>query len=180
MKKILLPLALIAACTSTTSIAEEGKLGLGFSGAFYGELLPRLSVRSWASETFAIEGNFGHVKVDSGDSSFTVNLYSVKFLSALRVNAHSKFYVGLAIGKGEIKSTDTDTSYSYYDDESTTTTSTSKADIELINFLFGSEYSSQESPELAWNWEVGYRMTELESDLDISGLTAEAGVHYYF
>jgi hypothetical protein len=177
LRMVITVCAVMALAVTSVSAVEQG-FGLGYQGMFVPELVNGLSARGWMAPNIGLEGNFYHagVKVDlpSPASDVDGNLFILtgKFLLAPVVKANSKFYIGCEAGFARV-------SYdlgSGDDDQ----------DALVISPLMGVEYFFQGLPEVGFNWEVGYRflMMTIENsqdiDINIMGIWAGLGAHYYF
>jgi hypothetical protein len=164
----LFPVGLLAA-DNGSDLATEKNIGIGYEGMLIGEFLQGVSVRGWWGR-WGAEGNAMQASVDFGDDDdVSAWMLTSKIMFAPLVREHSKFYVGLEGGWGNVDAG------TYGDD----------LDTWIIGPLFGAEYRFQELPELGFNWEVGYRWTSLnaaddDDDIDLSGIFIVLGVHYYF
>lgn len=162
---------------------SDWKVGVGYQGMWAGEFLNGISGRAWYQDRFGIEGNFFYGGVDfrvSDGASFKqeADLYvgEIKLMYAPIIREYSKFYAGL---QGSIGSFDLDGDLINYKDE-----------IYGFGVFIGSEFHFQEFPELGFNFDVGYKHYFYEDrpfgsggpkiDLELKGIGATFGIHYYF
>jgi hypothetical protein len=111
------------------------------------------------------------------DSHASLLMGSAKIMYAPVVRAHSRFYVGLEGGIGNVGLEQNDQDLLPGTDVTVYT----------ISPLIGSEFHFAEIPELGLNWEVGYRFQTLniddnngDVDLKLDGTFVTVGAHYYF
>lgn len=165
-------------CGSVFAAELSGKIGLGYQGMISGdEYFNGVSARGWITQEVGLEGNFFYGGIDAdydcgdyyGDfvSSGDLDLYAfeAKLMFAPVVKANSRFYLGVNVGYGYL---DYD-----IDDE----------DIWMCGAFIGSEWNFQEIPELGFNFDVGYKYATYDDDcldVDIDGIAATFGIHYYF
>lgn len=170
--------------------AEDGKnfiankVGVGYQGMVAGSFLNGFSVRGWITDRIGLEGNifYGQADVEAKSGGSTVmdmsgNLWMLeaKGMYAFIVRNFSKFYAGAKVGYGQI-SVD-DSGRDYLDGEG----------IWTPGIFVGAEWSFPQLPEVGFNFDVGYSavifnndMDGLDVDLNLHGVSATFGVHYYF
>lgn len=185
MKKILSAVLLALLCGSGTAFASDNsaeapntkQLSVGYEGVFAGDLLQGLSSRYWFNDNVGGEVNlfYGRVGLEEGPNDFDADLFlgELKLLYAPIVNENSRFYVGLEGGIGSIGGDIAD-----------------DADITVytISPFVGTEFRFAELPDMAFNWEVGYKWHRVNVDPDdyedlnvnIDGTFVTVGAHYYF
>jgi len=155
IKKTLGVTVLSAVLMSSALSADNTKVGVGYSGVYYGNYIQGISARGWI-DAIGVEAIIGNFKMDNVNSNF----YSAKAMYAPIIHDHSKFYIGLEGGIA--------------------TSSDSESNIKMIRPFFGSEYSFQEIPELGFSWEAGYMRSTVDGNNALSGTTVSIGMHYYF
>ena len=191
MKKRFLSIVAVAMVMMFLSVgsafaAEDGKnfiankVGVGYQGMVAGSFLNGLSVRGWITDRVGLEGNifYGQADVDiEGQDYIKGDLWMLeaKAMYAFIVRSNSKFYAGAKLGYGQI-------SVDYH--------GTEILDGESIwapGVFVGAEYSLPSVPELGLNFEVGYQgvifnnnVHDIDVDIQIHGINAVVGVHYYF
>jgi hypothetical protein len=158
-----------------TASAQDGKIGLGYQGIFAGDILNGVSARYWIDKNWGAELNvfYGTIGADiNGTDIGNVDLLlgTAKVLYAPVVKANSKFYVGIEGGLGSVGG-DID-----------------PVDVSIWTLapLMGVEYSFSDIPELGLNFEVGYKLHNVnvdtpgpEVDVHINGTFVSLGAHYY-
>lgn len=192
MKKILSAALLALVCGTGNAYAVDNsaqapdtkKLSLGYEGIFAGNILQGVSSRYWFNNNVGGELNFyyGRLGLDienSGidDAHASLLMGSAKVLYAPVVKAHSRFYVGLEGGIGNVGVENKDADVLPGD-----------VSVYTVSPLIGSELHLAEIPELGLNWEVGYRFQTINwdndlvgnADLKLDGTFVTVGAHYYF
>jgi len=191
MKKRFLSIVAVAMVMMFLSVgsafaAEDGKnfisnkVGVGYQGMVAGSFLNGLSVRGWIGERVGLEGNvfYGQADLDvNGNDAFKADLWMLeaKAMYAFIVKSYSKFYAGAKVGYGQV----------------TAETGSSKLlDGESIwtpGIFVGAEWSFPQLPEVGFNFDVGYSalifnnsVGSADIDLNIHGVNATFGIHYYF
>jgi len=167
---IIMATAVLLFILSGSVLAEEKhyKTGVGYQGMISAEFLNGISARTWIDDNFGLEGNFfcGSVDVDAPGLSFDADLFALeaKAMYAPIVRQNSKFYFGVNLG------------WEYIDlDEN--------EDIWTMGIFLGSEWNFQGIPELGFNFDIGYRYATYDDDyfeVDLDGIAATFGIHYYF
>ena len=191
MKKILSAALLALLCGSGNAFAAgnvEGpnveKFSLGYEGILAGNVVQGLSSRYWFNNNVGGELNLSYgrlgINVDNSpmdDSHASLLMGSAKVMYAPVVKAHSRFYVGLEGGIGNVGVEEND-------EDALPNTDIS---VYTISPLIGSEFYFAELPELGLNWEVGYRFQTVnidndaaDVDLKLDGTFVTVGAHYYF
>jgi len=155
IKKTLGAALLSSVLMSSVVSADNTKVGVGYSGIFYGNYIQGISARGWI-DAIGLEAIIGNFKIQDVNTNF----YSAKAMYAPIIHDHSKFYIGLEGGIA--------------------TQSDSSSNIKTIRPFFGSEYSFQEIPELGFSWEAGYMRSTTDGNNVLSGTTVSFGMHYYF
>lgn len=162
--------------------ASDWKVGVGYQGMWAGEFLNGVSARAWYQDRFGMEGNFFYGGVDArvgGNKIADADLYvgEIKLMYAPVVREYSKFYAGIqgSVGSFEIKSDIFERGGKYSDE------------IWGVGVFIGSEFHFQEFPELGFNFDVGYRHYMYDDRIygerlkvDLKGIGATFGIHYYF
>ena len=172
MKKLIVLAVMVCTLIFSVPFNANAEFGLGYEGVIAGNFLQGISARGWV-ENLGYEINLFQSTIDVDaedlgfDDSVDILIYGGKILFAAVVNQNSKFYLGLDAGMGSVELGD------------------EEFDVMSFGPLFGAEYRFQEMPELGFNWEVGYKFTNLEYDdedveLGINGISISIGVHYYF
>lgn len=173
---------LLAMVLGSTAVADT-TVGAGYQAMFLGEFFQGASLRAWMNDKWLLEGNISQSSLDadlerdgdriSGDADLW--LLSGKVAYAPIVRENSRFYIGVELGYGKA---DFDIAHTAYDGD---------MDMFTVGPMFGVEYRFTELPELGFNWEVGYRFTNVDGDIgeadldaDIDGIVISLGVHYYF
>ncbi len=157
---------------------NANKLGVGYQGIFFGDMLSGLSARYWMGPNIGVEGTlfYGHAKFkanDSDDVKAQIVMLDLKGMYALLVRPNSKFYVG-----GQI-------SGAYFDAGSD---SFASGWLLAPGVLAGAEWCIPQLPELGFNFELGYKYVINRNetpdgdkyDVDLHGMNLSLGVHYYF
>jgi len=141
--------------------ASDMNFGLGYQGMWLQGFLNGVSARIWLQEDMGMEGNLYMGNVD-GDLS----LYIIegKFMYAPIVREQSRFYFGGLLN------------IAMYDFDAVDGTI-----IGLGPFL-GAEWRYQELPEIGFNFDVGLKYYNDGGDIDLNvwGIDATWGIHYYF
>ena len=135
--------------------ASDWKVGAGYQAMWAGEFLNGISARAWYQDRFVGE---------------------IKLMYAPIVREYSKFYIG---AQGSIGQFELDGDLIDYKDE-----------IYGFGVFIGSEFHFQEIPELGFNFDVGYKhyfyedkpygSSGPEVDIELKGVGATFGIHYYF
>ena len=150
-----------------------------------GSFLNGISVRGWIGDRVGLEasGFYGSVKTSIeeggyGKTDFDADLWLVaaKAMFAVVSRTYSKFYIGGKIGYGQINAKD----FGEVDGSSVLTP----------GVFIGSEWSFPQLPEVGFNFDVGYSWLIYDNkinedpyvymDLNLSGVSATFGIHYYF
>lgn len=166
--------------------AEDGKnfiankVGVGYQGMVAGSFLNGISVRGWITDRIGLEGNifYGQADLDvNGNDAFKADLWMLeaKAMYAFIVKSYSKFYAGAKVGYGQVTAE---------------TGSTKMLDGESIwtpGIFVGAEWSFPQLPEVGFNFDVGYSglifnnsINGTDVDLNVHGVNATFGIHYYF
>ena len=192
MKKILSAALLALLCGSGNAYAVDNsaaapdtkKLSLGYEGVLAGNFLQGVSSRYWFTDNVGGELNFYYGRLglnveNAGidDAHASLLMGSAKVLYAPVVKAHSRFYVGLEGGIGNVGVENKDKDVLPGD-----------VNVYTVSPLIGSEFYFAETPELGLNWEVGYRFQTINwdnglagnADLKLDGTFVTVGAHYYF
>ena len=190
MKKILSAALLALLCGSGNAFAMNNaeapnvqKLSLGYEGILAGNVLQGVSSRYWFTNNVGgeLNGYYGRLGLNTSDPSLddahaSLLMGSAKLLYAPVVKAHSRFYVGIegGIGNVGIENNDEDVL-------------SGNVNVYTVSPLIGSEFYFAEIPELGLNWEVGYRFQTVkwdndsdDVDLKLDGTFVTLGAHYYF
>ncbi len=161
--------------------AQKYKIGVGYQGLFFGNMINGLSVRSWLGPNTAIglEGNifYGNAKIDidGAPSDIDADLYmlELKAMYAFIVRTNSRFYAGGKFGYGQF-------SADVFGDKA-------KINAYVPAAFIGAEWNFPQLPELGFNFEVGYSYAIMETkkdidgvDVDLSGINVGVGIKYYF
>jgi hypothetical protein len=191
MKKILSAVLLALLCGSGNAFAMDNaegpnikKFSLGYEGILAGNFVQGLSSRYWFTNNVGGELNvsYGRLGVDAEDSYLddshaSLLMGSAKIMYAPVVRAHSRFYVGLEGGIGNV-------GLEVNDEDALPDTD---VNVYVVSPLIGSEFYFAEVPELGLNWEVGYRFQTVniddeygDVDLKLDGTFVTVGAHYYF
>jgi hypothetical protein len=159
----------------------SSKIGIGYQGMVVGSFLNGISVRGWIGDRVGLEasGFYGRVSMDYNDESeikADVGMIEAKAMYAFVSRNYSKFYAGGKIGVGRL-GIDADTEL----DGSTFYTP---------GLFIGSEWSFPGLPEVGFNFDIGYSWLIYDNkvssnpyeyiNLNISGVNATFGIHYYF
>jgi hypothetical protein len=160
-----------------TASAQDGKIGLGYQGIFAGDILNGVSARYWIDKNWGAELNvfYGCIGAETNgfdDGNADLLLGTAKVLYAPVVKANSKFYVGIEGGLGTVGGDSIDPGVD--------------VSIWTLAPLMGVEYSFSDIPELGLNFEVGYKMHNINTDdsgdtydVHINGTFVSLGAHYY-
>ncbi len=191
MKKILSAVLLALLCGSGNAFAMDNvegpnvkKFSLGYEGILAGNIVQGLSSRYWFNNNVGGELNvsYGRLGINYDgtpidDSHVSLLMGSAKIMYAPVVRSHSRFYVGLEGGIGNVGIEENDQDALPGTDVTVYT----------ISPLIGSEFYFAEFPELGLNWEVGYRFQTVnidndgdDIDLKLDGTFVTVGAHYYF
>jgi hypothetical protein len=163
------------------------KVGVGYQGMVAGSFLNGLSVRGWIGDRVGLEGSVFYGKADAeieeyGEKMDMVKadlwMIEAKAMYAVVARSYSKFYVGGKLGYGQINMTEE--GYKALDGASVFTP----------GVFIGSEWSFPQLPEVGFNFDIGYSWllfgTKVNEDpyvymnLNMSGINATFGIHYYF
>jgi hypothetical protein len=163
----------------------SGKVGVGYQGMIVGSFLNGISVRGWIGDRVGLEasGFYGRVNADlnyGGDDSSGIKadlgIIEAKAMYAFLSRSYSKFYAGGKIGLGRI-GVDADTKIN-------------GSTFWTPGLFIGSEWSFPGLPEVGFNFDVGYSWLIYDNkvnedpyvflDLNLSGVSATFGIHYYF
>ncbi|MEN8254119.1 MAG: hypothetical protein ABFR33_01495 [Verrucomicrobiota bacterium] len=171
MKKILciVAVAAMALAVQAEEAAKDddvGSIGVGYQGMFLGNLLNGVAVRGTPAPIgWQVELTQGMLDTDGGPEVDLLVLKG-KAYYALVERENSKLYAGASVGYWMVD--------------------LFGADIDGFSIapLIGAEWNFAELPELGFNFEVSYEITELEADgggdLGISGINVSTGIVYYF
>lgn len=192
MKKILSAALLALLCGSGNAFAADNteapnveKFSLGYEGILAGNVVQGVSSRYWFTNNVGGEVNLSYGRLginietplDENDAHASLLMGSAKIMYAPVVKAHSRFYVGLEGGIGNV-------GVEANDEDALPNTD---VNVYTISPLIGSEFYFAEVPELGLNWEVGYRFQTVnidndaaEVDLKLDGTFVTVGAHYYF
>jgi Outer membrane protein beta-barrel domain len=174
----------ICLCAAPVFAADNfnaNKVGVGYQGILWGNMMNGLSVRGWIGPSIGLEGNvyYGHASAstDSGDiGDASLWMVNAKFMYAFLVRANSKFYAGGQILYGQAK-------VNPNGDDSMTSKFWSPG------VFAGAEWCFPQLPELGMNFELGYNyLSDSNSvdnssgsfDIKLHGMNLGAGIHYYF
>lgn len=172
-------LALVLTLLPNFAAAEDvnvlsGRWGVGYQGmslqdSYY---LNGVSVRGWFNDRFGLQGSaFYYNSQQSRNEDKTLMLGTVKGMYSPLVSKHSRFYLGLEVGGGDIDS-DHD--------------SGGDSGVLLVRPSFGAEFGFSEIPDLGFNFDVGYtyssydRKSESRRDRNVDGVSVSFGAAYYF
>ncbi|MFA5322971.1 MAG: hypothetical protein WC373_09885, partial [Smithella sp.] len=160
------------------------KVGVGYQGMVVGSLLNGLSARGWIGDRVGLEGSvfYGQADVDIEYGGSTIvdaeaDLWMLEFkaMYAFIVRENSKFYVGGKLGYGQLSVSEGGDDF--LDGES----------IWTPGVFVGAEWNIPSLPELGFNFDVGYTGFIFDNDvegadveLQLHGLGATFGLHYYF
>jgi hypothetical protein len=165
----------------------SSKVGLGYQGMIVGSFLNGISVRGWIGDRVGLEasGFYGRAdaEIDSGGGvtngiKVDLGIIEAKAMYAFISRSYSKFYAGGKIGVGRI-GIDKDTKIN-------------GSTFYTPGLFIGSEWSFPGLPEVGFNFDVGYSWliydNKLSNDgdsysflnLNLSGISATFGIHYYF
>jgi len=192
MKKILSAVLLALLCGSGSAFAMDSaegpnikKFSAGYEGVLAGNVIQGLSTRYWFNNNVAGELNFyyGRLGLNTDipgvdDAHASLLMASAKVLYAPVVRQHSRFYLGLEGGIGNVGVENEDKDVLPGD-----------VSVYTVSPLIGSEFYFAEIPELGLNWEVGYRFQTVhwdsdsaigDVDLKLDGTFVTVGAHYYF
>jgi hypothetical protein len=153
----------------------SNKVGVGYQGMVVGSFLNGISVRGWIGDRIGLEGSGFYGKADVKEDDYKMldaDLWTIeaKAMYAIIVRSYSKFYAGAKIGYGQINAT-------YGSDR-----------IDNKGFwtpgaFIGAEWSFPQLPEVGFNFDVGYSGIIYDNDnieINLHGINATFGVHYYF
>ena len=191
MKKILSAALVALLCGSGNAFAADNteapnveKFSLGYEGILAGNVIQGVSSRYWFTNNVGGEVNlsYGRLGLNTDipgidDAHASLLMASAKVMYAPVVKAHSRFYVGLEGGIGNVGVENEDKDALPGD-----------VSVYTVSPLIGSEFYFAELPELGLNWEVGYRFQTVNWDSDIvgdvdlklDGTFVTVGAHYYF
>lgn len=199
MKKAFLKVAMLAVLVVFVSAASvfaadenknfiSNKVGVGYQGMVAGDFLNGLSVRGWITDKIGLEasGFYGRASVEveeggDGKSEVKGDIWTIeaKAMFAFIVRNYSKFYAGGKIGYGQIDTSGVSML------ESIDGTS-----FWTPGLFIGSEWSFPQLPEVGFNFDVGYSWLIYDNkvnedpyvyvNMNLSGITATFGIHYYF
>ena len=175
MKKVLCILAATAMAMGVQAAddvktEDPGSLGVGYQGQFFnGIAMNALSVR-WNPAPLGGQILFGNATTDTSNSAAESSITTLqgKLFYSLIQRANSQFYAGGKLGFlfGE-----------------TTNAGGNKFDTNgfVLGALVGTEWRFTELPEIGFNFEVGYDLSNTDvPDWDTTGVTVSLGAHYYF
>ncbi|MDY6881107.1 MAG: hypothetical protein V2J25_07965 [Desulfatiglans sp.] len=179
---IAVALCLLAFVVVGNARAEGNNIGLGYQNMVAGELLQGISLRGWVDKIMW-EGTifYGDAEVEIENQSLLdadMWLLEAKGAYSLIQKPNSDFYVGMSLAYGTA-------SVDLYE-------GSMDVDIDVLAFgpMFGVEYRFQGIPELGFNFETGYKFTDMdleEADIDtddieisLNGVYVVVGLHYYF
>ncbi|MFO7860930.1 MAG: hypothetical protein R6U41_06885 [Desulfosalsimonas sp.] len=185
---------LLAGSAAAEEASESGldwKAGLGYQGMWVGGFLNGISARTWIEDKYGVEANYfyGDVEtrtfdVDQSDTSDAdLYIFELKAMYAPVVREYSRFYVGAVVSRGSFDLKNTGYFFGRdFDDK-----------IWGYGLFIGSEWHFQEFPEIGFNFDVGYKAYRYDDrytdpddgdyfkmDLDLEGIDATVGIHYYF
>jgi opacity protein-like surface antigen len=167
-----------SAIAADTPQNRDWEIGAGYQGMWMGGFLNGISARSWVKQRFGIEGNFFYGGIDAdidylGSEDADLYVGEIKLMYAPIVRQYSKFYGGIVGSAGWVDLSGDLVDY--------------KDEIYGLGAFIGSEFRFAEFPELGFNFDVGYRhyfyddtIDGRDIDLDIKGINATFGIHYYF
>jgi hypothetical protein len=163
----------------------SNKIGVGYQGMVVGSFLNGISVRGWIGDRVGLEasGFYGRVdaNVEQGDvkhdlAKADLALVEAKAMYAVVARSNSKFYLGGKIGYGRLGVSGGG--------------NIDGSNIWTPGLFIGSEWSFPGLPEVGFNFDAGYSWllynNKVDSDpyaylnLNLSGVSATFGVHYYF
>lgn len=181
MKKILSAVLLALLCGSGSAFAADNsavgpntqQFSLGYEGILAGDVLQGVSSRYWFNDNIGGELNLCYGRVDFDGDNADLFLGELKVMYAPIVKQNSRFYVGLEGGIGSIGGD---------------ATANTDVTVYTISPFVGSEFRFAEIPDMAFNWEVGYKWHRVNIDPDsssdynvnIDGTFVTVGAHYYF
>jgi hypothetical protein len=187
-----------AAAEETSKSGLDWKAGLGYQGMWVGGFLNGISARAWIEEKYGVEANYfyGDIetrtfeadKVGTGYNTYSeksdadLYVFELKAMYAPVVREYSRFYVGAVASRGSFDLKNTGYYGRDFDDK-----------IWGYGVFIGSEWHFQEFPEIGFNFDVGYKAYRYDDrytdpddgdyfkmDLDLEGIDATIGIHYYF
>ncbi|MCF8025615.1 MAG: hypothetical protein K9K82_09020 [Desulfobacteraceae bacterium] len=187
-----------AAAEETSESGLDWKAGLGYQGMWVGGFLNGISARAWIEEKYGVEANYFYGDIEtrtfeadkvgtgydtnSAKSDADLYVFELKAMYAPVVREYSRFYVGAVVSRGSFDLKNPGYFFGRdFDDK-----------IWGYGLFIGSEWHFQEFPEIGFNFDVGYkayrydeRYTEpdgdyFKMDLDLEGIDATVGIHYYF
>jgi len=153
---------------------NPGKIGVGFHTLNTTEdNYKGVSIRGWTDSWFGAEGNFYYSNVEARNAEGVttdgeLGLWGVKLMAAPFRTEQSKFYF---YGEGL---------WGKYDDVAIQ----DDADVTTYGAGFGVEWSFAGLPELGFDVETGYYLTDTDGSVDINNedqqIMVGFGMHYYF
>jgi hypothetical protein len=167
----------------------SNKVGVGYQGMVAGNFLNGLSVRGWIGDRIGLEasGFYGRGSAEieaygeKDEMKGDLWLIEAKAMYAFIVRNYSKFYAGGKFGYGQINASSGMMPYAEVIDGTTFFTP---------GLFVGSEWSFPQLPEVGFNFDVGYSWliynNKLNEDpyvymnLNMNGISATFGIHYYF
>jgi len=187
-----------AAAEETSESGLDWKAGLGYQGMWVGGFLNGISARAWIEEKYGVEANYFYGDIEtrtfsaeqtfsgytesSGKSDADLYVFELKAMYAPVVREYSRFYVGAVVSRGSFDLKNTGYFGRDFDDK-----------IWGYGLFIGSEWHFQEFPEIGFNFDVGYKAYRYDDrytdpddgdyfkmDLDLEGIDATIGIHYYF
>ncbi len=152
----------------------SNKVGVGYQGMVAGSFLNGISVRGWIGDRVGLEGSafLGRADLQYGDTDIKGDLWQIeaKAMYAFVVRNYSKFYAGAKIGYGQV---DGSVPGDKFDNKGFWTP----------GVFVGAEWSFPQLPEVGFNFDVGYSGMIYDNNnlkIDIDGVNATFGIHYYF
>ncbi len=157
---------------------NANKLGVGYQGIFFGDMMSGVSGRYWIGPNIGVEGTlfYGNAKFKaegSDEVKAQLLMLDLKGMYAFLVRQNSKFYAG-----GQV-------AFGYYDSGSNRFTA---GYFFAPGLLVGAEWCIPSLPELGFNFELGYKYVidrneapnGSKYDVDLHGMNLSIGAHYYF
>jgi len=176
-----LALFLVAGPAMASDNYLSGKAGVGYQGMVSDGYFNGISVRGWVNDNFGLEGSvfYGGMTVDVPEGTLAeadLTLFEAKAMYAFVVKSNSRFYIGAKVGYGMVDLEMYDGELTILDD-----------DLWSLGAFIGAEWSWSEIPELGFNFDIGYNYINYEEDfdgykveIDLAGIAATFGIHYYF
>ena len=157
----------------------SGKVGAGYQGMVSDGYFNGISLRGWVNDNFGLEGSvfYGGMSLEVPGGTLAeadLTLFEAKVMFAPIVKSNSRFYLGAKAGYGMIN-------VDFQED------SVLDDDLWSLGAFIGAEWNWSEIPELGFNFDIGYNYISYEEDfegdeveLNLDGIAATFGIHYYF